>query len=223
MSWRKICRWSLSLLCYSRGALAFTQACLIFFPLETALFGGFFLTFMLTPFQAWRITDPMAEAVFEKLRSRGIKVAVVSNFDTRLRGIMKELGCDSWFDAITVSAEVSFLFFIVFPCYCYLCHALVASLVLYFGEPFKLDQWFWLSQKLNPKSTHDFQVEAEKPNPQIFHHTCEHLGVEPWQAIHVGDDRRNDVWGARDAGCHALLWRSDVDSFTEVWCIPNYS
>ena len=32
----------------------------------------------------------------------------------------------------------------------------------------------------------------------------------------MGDDRRNDIWGARDAGCDAWLWGSDVHSFKEV-------
>ena len=36
----------------------------------------------------------------------GIKTAVVSNFDTRLRQIMRELGVDELFDAVLISAEV---------------------------------------------------------------------------------------------------------------------
>jgi FMN phosphatase YigB (HAD superfamily) len=40
--------------------------------------------------------------------------------------------------------------------------------------------------------------------------------VKPEEAVHVGDDRRNDIWGARDAGCDAWLWGSDVHSFKEV-------
>ncbi|CAL5396925.1 unnamed protein product [Camellia sinensis] len=60
------------------------------------------------------------------------------------------------------------------------------------------------------------EVEAEKPNPTIFLRACELLAVEPEDAVHVGDDRRNDIWGARDAGCDAWLWGSDVHSFKEV-------
>lgn len=60
------------------------------------------------------------------------------------------------------------------------------------------------------------QVEAEKPNPTIFLKACELLGVNPEDAVHVGDDRRNDVWGARDAGCDAWLWGSEVTSFKQV-------
>lgn len=114
--------------------------------------------------KAWHLGDPDAERVFKALRTSGVKLAVVSNFDTRLRPLLRALNCDHWFDAVAVSAE----------------------------------------------------VEAEKPNPTIFLKACELLGVKPEDAVHVGDDRRNDIWGARDAGCDAWLWGSDVQSFKEV-------
>ena len=41
--------------------------------------------------------------------------------------------------------------------------------------------------------------------------------MKPEEAVLVGDDRRNDIWGARDAGCDAWLWGSDVRSFKEVF------
>ncbi|KAI8562451.1 hypothetical protein RHMOL_Rhmol03G0038600 [Rhododendron molle] len=113
--------------------------------------------------KAWHLCDPDAEKVFKALRTSGVKLAVVSNFDTRLRPLLRALNCDHWFDAMAVSAE----------------------------------------------------VEAEKPNPTIFLKACELLGVKPEDAVHVGDDRRNDIWGARDAGCDAWLWGSDVQSFKE--------
>ncbi|KAF8721004.1 hypothetical protein HU200_023415 [Digitaria exilis] len=115
--------------------------------------------------KAWKLCDPDAENVFKALRKAGIKTAVVSNFDTRLRPLLQTLKCDHWFDAVAVSAEVA----------------------------------------------------AEKPNPTIFLKACEFLGVKPEEAVHVGDDRRNDLWGARDAGCDAWLWGSDVHSFKEVF------
>jgi FMN phosphatase YigB (HAD superfamily) len=40
------------------------------------------------------------------LRKAGVKTAVVSNFDTRLRPLLQALKCDRWFDAVAVSAEV---------------------------------------------------------------------------------------------------------------------
>ncbi|CAM8928421.1 unnamed protein product [Rhodiola kirilowii] len=114
--------------------------------------------------KAWHLCDPNAGEVFKALRNAGVKLAVVSNFDTRLRPVLRALDCDHWFDAIAVSAEVA----------------------------------------------------AEKPNPTIFLKACDFLGVNPEDAVHVGDDRRNDIWGARDAGCDAWLWGSDVLSFKEV-------
>ncbi|KAL3613934.1 hypothetical protein CASFOL_042008 [Castilleja foliolosa] len=113
--------------------------------------------------KAWHLCDPNAEQVFMALKKAGVKVAVVSNFDTRLRLLLRALKCDHWFDVVALSAE----------------------------------------------------VEAEKPNPMIFLKACEFLGVQPEDAVHVGDDRRNDIWGARDAGCDAWLWGSDVNSFKE--------
>ncbi|KAI3984156.1 hypothetical protein MKX01_011110 [Papaver californicum] len=113
--------------------------------------------------KAWRLCDPDAERVFMSRKKAGVKLAVVSNFDTRLRSVLRALNCDHWFDAVTVSAEVA----------------------------------------------------AEKPNPTIFLKACELLEVKPEDALHIGDDRRNDLWGARDAGCDAWLWGSDVNSFKE--------
>jgi len=113
---------------------------------------------------AWRLIDPQARDVLRALKAAGVKLAVVSNFDTRLRPILQSLNCLSCFDAVAVSAE----------------------------------------------------VEAEKPNPTIFLKACELLHVEPADAVHVGDDRRNDVWGARSAGCDALLWGEDVASFADI-------
>lgn len=50
--------------------------------------------------------DPNAERIFRALRNAGVKLAVVSNFDTRLRPLMKAMECHDWFDALAVSAEV---------------------------------------------------------------------------------------------------------------------
>lgn len=60
--------------------------------------------------QAWQLCDPDAKYVFEALRKAGVKTAVVSNFDTRLRPLLQALNCDHWFDAVAVSAEVGFHF-----------------------------------------------------------------------------------------------------------------
>lgn len=113
--------------------------------------------------EAWQLA-PGAVAALNKLRAAGVRLAVVSNFDTRLRPILAALDVDRLFDCVVVSAEVG----------------------------------------------------AEKPNPVIFEAALQNLGLRPWEVVHVGDDRRNDVWGARDAGIAAWLWGVDVHSFAEV-------
>lgn len=113
--------------------------------------------------EAWQLA-PGAVPELQKLRAAGVRLAVVSNFDTRLRPILAALKVDQLFDAVVVSAEVG----------------------------------------------------AEKPNPVIFEDALTRLGLRPWEVVHVGDDRRNDVWGARDAGITAWMWGVDVHSFDEV-------
>lgn len=54
--------------------------------------------------RAWSIADG-ARACCELLRGRGMRVVVVSNFDVRLRGIVRGLGIDHWIDALVISAE----------------------------------------------------------------------------------------------------------------------
>jgi len=46
-----------------------------------------------------------------------------------------------------------------------------------------------------------------KPAPEPFRRCLETLGIEPEQAVYVGDDWRNDVCGSRDAGLHAVWIR----------------
>ena len=42
-----------------------------------------------------------------------------------------------------------------------------------------------------------------KPDPSIFHAACERLGCAPGEILHVGDDPKYDVIGARRAGMQA--------------------
>lgn len=52
------------------------------------------------------------------------------------------------------------------------------------------------------------EVGARKPDPAIYLHCCRQLGVEPSEAMHVGDDLENDVRGAAAAGLKTVqaLW-----------------
>jgi len=53
---------------------------------------------------AWRPT-PGAVATLQALRRRGLKIALVSNFDGRLHRVVAELGLTPFFDAVVVSSE----------------------------------------------------------------------------------------------------------------------
>lgn len=113
--------------------------------------------------EAWNIT-PGAVPALRRLRDRGVKVVVVSNFDTRLRPLLMALGLGEVLDEVVVSAEVG----------------------------------------------------AEKPNPAIFARALELTGLRADEVVHVGDDRRNDLWGARDAGMEGWLWGKDVKTFRQL-------
>ncbi|HEY6064940.1 MAG TPA: HAD-IA family hydrolase [Thermoanaerobaculia bacterium] len=47
--------------------------------------------------------------------------------------------------------------------------------------------------------------ETGKPEAEIFHRACRRAGVEPAEALHVGDSVAEDLEGARRAGLSALL------------------
>jgi putative hydrolase of the HAD superfamily len=48
------------------------------------------------------------------------------------------------------------------------------------------------------------EVGVRKPSAEIFHLTLARLGVPPGEAVHVGDDPRLDVLGARNAGLRVI-------------------
>ena len=55
--------------------------------------------------EGWRVY-PEVPAVLEALRARGVALAVVSNFDSRLGPLLAGLGIASFFDALVCSGEV---------------------------------------------------------------------------------------------------------------------
>lgn len=61
------------------------------------------------------------------------------------------------------------------------------------------------------------ELRAYKPHISVFREVCARLGVEPAEAVYVGDSPWADVAGARNAGLHAiwirrhgLLWPEDI-------------
>ena len=90
-------------------------------------------------------------ARLETLRRLGLRLAVVSNSNGTVAGLLEALGLAGWLDAVVDSGVVGF----------------------------------------------------EKPDPRIFRHAAAALGVEPAEAVHVGDLYSVDVVGARAAGARA--------------------
>lgn len=56
---------------------------------------------------AWHLPNGAKETLLY-LKNEGVKLAVVSNFDTRLRKLLKDLNVLDLFDAVLVSSEVGF-------------------------------------------------------------------------------------------------------------------
>jgi putative hydrolase of the HAD superfamily len=56
---------------------------------------------------AWRIFDDVRPCL-ERLRASGVKLGAISNWDERLRPLLKSLALDRYFDAIIMSSEAGF-------------------------------------------------------------------------------------------------------------------
>ncbi|MBL0175688.1 MAG: HAD family hydrolase [Ignavibacteria bacterium] len=53
------------------------------------------------------------------------------------------------------------------------------------------------------------ETGVAKPHPKAFATALTALGVEPAEALHIGDIERTDVAGAKDAGMKAILFHAD--------------
>ncbi len=61
------------------------------------------------------------------------------------------------------------------------------------------------------------EVQAWKPEPDIFMHACQRADVQPGQSIYVGDNYFADVVGARSAGLQPVLY-DPQGIFPEAGC-----
>ena len=83
-----------------------------------------------------------------------------------------------------------------------------------------------LCQKLGLSPYLDFCVSAdeagsEKPHPPIFLAALARADVEPAESVHVGDQYRSDVLGARAVGMHSILldrggWNTTVNDCPKI-------
>jgi putative hydrolase of the HAD superfamily len=55
------------------------------------------------------------------------------------------------------------------------------------------------------------EVGCSKPAPEMFRRTAELTGCRLEEILHVGDREHNDIVGAKDAGCRAVLFTGVVD------------
>ena len=49
------------------------------------------------------------------------------------------------------------------------------------------------------------EVGVRKPNPKIFQTASQELQTKPRNVVHVGDNLKSDVWGAKNAGFRTIL------------------
>jgi putative hydrolase of the HAD superfamily len=102
--------------------------------------------------KAWRLFDDV-EPALEALDAHQLRLAIISNFDSRIEDLLRAFKLDRYFHAVHISSRIG----------------------------------------------------AAKPDPIIFHAALRHNGIEGHQALHVGDDLREDVEGAAAAGMMSVL------------------
>ena len=56
---------------------------------------------------AWRVFDDVLPTL-DGLRDQGIRLGIISNWDERLRGLLRKLKLDSYFETFAISCEVGF-------------------------------------------------------------------------------------------------------------------
>ena len=100
----------------------------------------------------WR-AYPDVEPAFRRLRARGLKLGIISNWDRRLSSLLDGLGLGELLETVVSSAEVG----------------------------------------------------MRKPDPRVFELACRRLGIEPAEAVHIGDHQYADITGATAVGMTPVL------------------
>ena len=65
------------------------------------------------------------------------------------------------------------------------------------------------------------EAGTEKPDKAMFLAALSHVNVEAGEAVHVGDQYRSDVLGARAVGIHGVLmdrggWQADITDCPKI-------
>ena len=114
--------------------------------------------------QAWTLVDD-AQITLQALQERGLKIGLISNFDTRVYDVLRAFELLDYFDSIHISSEVG----------------------------------------------------AAKPAPQIFYAALTAHQIDAAQAMHIGDDVRDDVQGAEAVGMTGILLNRRSNKGEQVW------
>ena len=85
-----------------------------------------------------------------------------------------------------------------------------------FVPGFVLDRHLEIENLLQffPHRVYSSERNVRKPDRRVFEHTLRLVGVEPHEAIFVGDNVRNDIIGAKRAGMIAILKRPTSETRT---------
>ncbi|HBA35449.1 MAG TPA: hypothetical protein DCZ12_15085 [Gammaproteobacteria bacterium] len=61
-----------------------------------------------------------------------------------------------------------------------------------------------------------------KPNPDMFHYTCEVFEIAPLQLLHVGDSPKSDVLGAQRAGVKTVWLNRREEEWPDDLAPPDF-
>ena len=65
------------------------------------------------------------------------------------------------------------------------------------------------------------EIGIRKPNPEIFLMAAETMNVKPWEVVHVGDNLKSDVYGAKNAGLKAIYLSTETGRDEKAESDPN--
>lgn len=54
------------------------------------------------------------------------------------------------------------------------------------------------------------EVGIRKPDPKIFQMAAKKLKVKPYEIVHVGDNLKSDIWGAKNAGLKTIYFSTET-------------
>jgi putative hydrolase of the HAD superfamily len=117
---------------------------------------------------AWHLFEDVVPTL-EALASREIKLAVISNWDERLRGLLRALKLDRYFEVFAISCEVGF----PKPSRVIFEHAaeklgLPANSILHIGDSLEMD-----IEGATAAGFHALQIQRHSPAPEAMHSLAE--------------------------------------------------